>query len=107
MLTRVRLADRWREIQRELPDGWADARLELTVADDARAEEVASLLGSLMPGRRGSLQRLRCSARRDRILPRHHLPGALPHILRPNADIAQGPGEGGVDIVDTHVRLRV
>ena len=54
MLARVRLADRWREIQRGLPEAWGDARLELTADDEARAEEAAALLGPLMPGRRGN-----------------------------------------------------
>jgi hypothetical protein len=58
----VKLAARWREIQAELPDGWGDARLALTVSDASRCERAAALLGPLMPGRRGN--RLRFYAAR-------------------------------------------
>src|SRR5215218_566348 len=53
-LPRVRLGERWREIERGLPDDWTDARLLLRVADPAEAERAAAKLTPLMPGRNGS-----------------------------------------------------
>jgi hypothetical protein len=49
----VRLADRWREIERDLPDGWDDARLLLRVSDPSQAESAAAELTPLTPGRSG------------------------------------------------------
>jgi hypothetical protein len=51
MLRPVTLVDQWRAIERGLPEDWSDARLELTVADDSRAERAAALLGPANPGR--------------------------------------------------------
>jgi hypothetical protein len=53
MLRRVRLAEQWREIERGLPEGWGDARLSLTVADETRGDRAAALLGPLLAGRSG------------------------------------------------------
>jgi hypothetical protein len=50
----VRLGDRWREIERGLPEDWTDARLLLRVNDPAQAERAAAKLTPLMPGRNGS-----------------------------------------------------
>jgi hypothetical protein len=50
----VRLAERWRQIERELPADWTDARLLLRVADPEQAERAAAKLTPLMPGRSGS-----------------------------------------------------
>jgi hypothetical protein len=50
----VRLADEWRQIVRELPEDWSDARLLLRVAESEQAENAAALLTPLMPGRSGS-----------------------------------------------------
>jgi hypothetical protein len=50
----VRLAERWRQIERELPDDWDDARLLLRVSDPDQAERAASSLTPLMPGRSGN-----------------------------------------------------
>jgi hypothetical protein len=47
------LVDDWREIEAALPENWADARLLLTVADDADAAHAAALLGPVGPGRHG------------------------------------------------------
>jgi hypothetical protein len=52
MLRLVRLVEQWDRIERELPDGWADARLSLKLDDDTRADRAAALLGPLSPGRR-------------------------------------------------------
>ena len=50
----MRLGDRWRQIERELPEKWSDARLLLRVADPAQAERAAAQLSPLMPGRSGN-----------------------------------------------------
>ena len=52
MLRPVRLVDQWDQIERGLGDGWTDARLTLTLDDEAQADRAASLLGPLNPGRR-------------------------------------------------------
>lgn len=57
MLRVVSLAGQWFEIQRDLPDGWGDARLRLTVADAEDCDRAAALLGPLNPGRRGKVLR--------------------------------------------------
>ena len=48
------LVEQWREIERGLPEGWADARLTLSVADEARIERATALLGPATPGRSGT-----------------------------------------------------
>jgi hypothetical protein len=53
MLRAVGLVDQWRKIEASLPAEWTDVRLKLTVADDARCDRAAALLGPLMPGRFG------------------------------------------------------
>jgi hypothetical protein len=53
MLRPVKLADRFTELERSLPDDWAEAQLVLTVADDARCDRAAALLGPANPGRLG------------------------------------------------------
>ena len=45
------LVAQWRRIQSELPAEWRDARLSLSVADEARAARAAALLGPAGPGR--------------------------------------------------------
>jgi hypothetical protein len=49
----VSLVDQWRAIERSLPEGWGDARLRLTVAEEGQCERAAALLGPVNPGRRG------------------------------------------------------
>jgi hypothetical protein len=63
MLRPLRLVDRFNEIERELPGDWADARLMLTVADDARCDRAAALLGPANPGRLGKKIRFAASRR--------------------------------------------
>jgi hypothetical protein len=58
MLRPLRLVDRFSEIERELPENWAEAQLRLTIADDERCERAAALLGPANPGRRGKTIRL-------------------------------------------------
>ena len=50
----MRLADQWRQIERELPDDWSDGRLLLRVSDPEQAERAAAMLTPLMPGRSGN-----------------------------------------------------
>jgi hypothetical protein len=47
----------WNEIERSLPENWSDARLVVTVADDANCDRAAALLGPANPGRSGKLIR--------------------------------------------------
>jgi hypothetical protein len=63
MLRPLRLVDRFNEIERDLPGEWADARLLLTVADDARCDRAAALLGPANPGRLGKKIRFAASRR--------------------------------------------
>ncbi len=51
------LAADWDELQQTLPEGWGTANLRLTVADEARCERAAALLGPANPGRRGNVIR--------------------------------------------------
>lgn len=50
----MRLADQWREIERQLPENWTDARLLLRLADESEAERTAAKLTPLAPGRNGN-----------------------------------------------------
>jgi hypothetical protein len=47
------LAERWNAIEEGLDPRWYDARLVLTVEDEARVERALALLGPLGPGRSG------------------------------------------------------
>jgi len=47
----VRLAGQWHGIERTLPEGWSEARLQLTVSDPTRADRAAALLGPAQPYR--------------------------------------------------------
>jgi hypothetical protein len=51
------LVGQWRAIERELPAGWGEARLSLSVADEARRARAAALLGPLTPGFSGDTLR--------------------------------------------------
>ena len=53
MLRLVSLVDQWQAIERDLPEGWGDARLRLTVAEEGQCERAAALLGPATPGRHG------------------------------------------------------
>jgi hypothetical protein len=53
----VKLVRQWREIERSLPENWADARFRLTVVDEDKAERAAVLLAPINPGRRGQTVR--------------------------------------------------
>ena len=47
----MRLAAQWEELERSLPDGWEEARLQLVV-EDGDPDRAAALLGPANPGRR-------------------------------------------------------
>jgi hypothetical protein len=49
----VKLVEQWSRIERGLDPNWGDARLLLTVDDDARCDRAAALLGPTQPGRSG------------------------------------------------------
>jgi hypothetical protein len=57
MLRLVSFARQWRDIERRLPEDWADARLWLMPADPAQLDRVLALLGPLSPGRHGQAVR--------------------------------------------------
>jgi hypothetical protein len=59
----VRLANQWREIERELPADWSDAHLLLRVADPEHAVRAAAMLTPLMPGRNGNEIRFHAARR--------------------------------------------
>ena len=77
MLRPLGLVDDFNRIERALPDDWAEARLQLMVADEGRYERAAALLGPANPGRRGKTIRLTV-ARRGAGLP----PDAIRRLLR-------------------------
>jgi hypothetical protein len=54
----VRLAEQWQEIESLLPEGWASARLAVSIAEDADVDRAALILASLAPGRSGAGFRL-------------------------------------------------
>jgi hypothetical protein len=53
MLRPVSLAQEWKEIEQRLPADWADARLQLFLADNSQLDRTLALLGPLGPGRHG------------------------------------------------------
>jgi hypothetical protein len=75
MLRPVRLAEQWRRVERELPDGWSEARLLLKVEDARDADRAAALLGPANPGRRGDGLRLTVGRRSGAS------PGAVERLL--------------------------
>jgi hypothetical protein len=69
MLVPVALVDRFNELERELPETWAQARFVLTVTDDGRCERATAMLGPANPGRRGNSIRFASSRRGGGIAP--------------------------------------
>ncbi len=55
MLSLVALVDQWRAIEQGLPEGWGEARVRLTVQDEAEAARAAGLLGPANPARHGKV----------------------------------------------------
>jgi len=71
----VALLEQWREIQAQLPERWATARLSLVIEDEADCDRAAFLLGPVNPGRRGKQVRFR--AGRGGLGPSANLVGRL------------------------------
>jgi hypothetical protein len=57
----MRLVDQWRRTRAELPEGWGDARLALTVPNPVQRSRAAALLGPAAPGLVGDELRLTVS----------------------------------------------
>jgi hypothetical protein len=53
MLRLVSLVDQWQAIESDLPDGWGNARLRLTVDEEEDFARSTALLGPATPGRHG------------------------------------------------------
>jgi hypothetical protein len=53
MLSSMSLVGQWQAIQRDLPEGWDEARIRLDLAEEGDSERAAALLGPANPGRRG------------------------------------------------------
>jgi len=97
----VSFVAQWNEIERGLPETWDDARLQVTVSDEAKRDRAAALLGPANPGRSGKL--IRFSARRGgagasselvrrllRRLDRERIIGTLELVGSAEAKAAQG-----------------
>ena len=63
------LAERWNELEGGLDPRWREARLELTVDDDAQRDRAAALLGPASPGRTARAIRIRVCRGGDGIGP--------------------------------------
>ena len=63
MLSLMALVDQWQAILQGLPEGWADARLRLTVEGDTDPDRAAALLAPVNPGRRGQVVTLYAARR--------------------------------------------
>jgi hypothetical protein len=73
MLRLLRLVEQFNELERDLVDEWAELRIELTVAEESRAERAAALLAPANPGRHGRVIRFAVDRRG---------PGIAPEALR-------------------------
>ena len=80
------LLEQWREIQAQLPERWATARLSLVIEDEADCDRAAFLLGPVNPGRRGKQVRFR--AGRGGLGPSANLVGRL--LARLDAERVDG-----------------
>lgn len=58
MLTAMALADQWNDLESQLGEDWADARIRLSFSDPASASQAFALLGPVNPGRSGDELRL-------------------------------------------------
>ena len=63
------LVEQWRRIRAELPAGWADARLAITVPNPSQRSRAAALLGPAGPGIAGDELRLTVSRTGDGVGP--------------------------------------
>ena len=94
MLGLVRLVDQFNELERGLPDDWADAKLSLTVGLDDERHRAAALLGPLNPGRSGNRIRF-ATARRGA--------GASPELMRRLLQRLDDAGiHGELELVSAH-----
>jgi hypothetical protein len=50
----VTLADEWDDLQETLPDGWADAHVQLRIEEAGRLDRAAAILGPIQPTRAGA-----------------------------------------------------
>jgi hypothetical protein len=57
----MKLVEQWRRLRAELPTGWAEVRLALTVPNPAQRSRAAALLGPATPGLVGDELRLTVS----------------------------------------------
>jgi hypothetical protein len=69
MLRPLALVEDFNQVERSLGEAWGEARLQLTVADDARCDRAASLLGPANPGRRGKTIRFSVGRRGHGLTP--------------------------------------
>jgi len=69
MLRLLRLVEQFNELERDLVDEWAELRLQLTVAEESRAERAAALLAPANPGRHGRVIRFAVDRRGRGIAP--------------------------------------
>jgi len=93
MLRPLALADDFDRLVHSLPDNWAEARLQLIVADDARCDRAAAMLGPANPGRREKTIRFGVARRGGGLTP-----DAIRRLLR-RLD-AEGI-KGGLEVVGT------
>jgi hypothetical protein len=59
----VRLAEQFQQLVADLPENWADARLELRVTDAGRCDRAAALLAPAAPGRSANVIRFTTARR--------------------------------------------
>jgi hypothetical protein len=96
----VRLVGQWSGIERDLPEGWAEARLQLTVDDASQCDRAAALLGPTQPfrseprvlrfrsSRRGTAPSADGIRRLLRQLDRHRIRGTLELVSSEEAPAA-------------------
>jgi hypothetical protein len=112
MLRVMRLVVQWREIVQGLPEGWADARLALTVAGEAQARRAATLLAPVNPRQRGTELRFSCSRQGAgpppqlvsgllRRLDTERIRGRLELVRTERAAAAEGPAISRATLVET------
>jgi hypothetical protein len=89
----VRLGEQWRQIERSLPDDWADARLLLRLRDPGRLDRAAALLAPLNAGRTPEGLRFHCARRGA---------GPLPDLMARLLSRLDGQGiEGELELVSS------
>ena len=89
----MRLANQWRRLEAELPEGWGDTQLLLTVADERDAVRAAAVLAPAAAGRLGREVRFTCA--------RHGAGRAPEHVRRLLARLDAERIGGELDVVST------